>query len=248
MPPDTNELKAALPSWEAEREVARRAQQGDSAALDSLIAMHEGHLKLRLSPLAPALAESALHHVRAALRENFAAFDVDRGYRFNLWYSSFVAAAVQHVRGLRPAAPPIGPSADPARDAREGNVAALAALADDGRAREAWLWLCASDDAGHDDARGCLDDLLESDFRHDDDGYERAAAHWELAVAYLEGTRGLSRDVSLASKHFLLALSVHSTFQALSSGTDVGPSPEALLARADDAGAAVLRALVSRAP
>ena len=68
--------------------------------------------------------------------------------------------------------------------------------------RDAYKWLNAALDFGHKKAGPAIDDIMEvTDLRYDDDGYEVAAAHWELAAAYLEGADGLPLDLKLAKKH-----------------------------------------------
>lgn len=90
--------------------------------------------------------------------------------------------------------------------ARTGDLKALFAIADLEAAtsndRKAYKWLNAASDFGHRRASSYISDVLEvTSLRYDDSGAEQAAAHWELATSYLEGTDGLPRDLRLAKKH-----------------------------------------------
>lgn len=127
----------------------------------------------------------------------------------------------------------------PADLARRGKLTTLARLPS---AREAYRWLCAADDFGHDDVAEAISDLLEtSSLRFDDGRFETAAAHWELAVAYLEGAEGLPRDLALAAKHLERAFESHATLEALNAGLTTPYSSEAVLARLADDAQSVLR-------
>ena len=76
----------------------------------------------------------------------------------------------------------------PATLALEGKLEELSALENP---RDAYKWLCAAGDFGHEGTEDAVDDLLEtSSLRADDSRFEVAAAHWELAVAYLEAPMG----------------------------------------------------------
>lgn len=90
------------------------------------------------------------------------------------------------------------------RLAREGKLDSLFEsyrLNEDEGARELYKWLSVAEDFGH-DASEEISDLLEtSSLRYDDDGYEQAGVHWELARAYLLGEQALPADVALAEKH-----------------------------------------------
>jgi hypothetical protein len=122
----------------------------------------------------------------------------------------------------------------PAELARRGDVEALRLLGHErGQDRLAYKWLCVASDLGFEDADDALGDLLEtSDLRYDDDGYERAAAHWELAVAYLAGEEGLSRDLAKAREHLEQAFE-HHALDAINAGTGQRYDALAVLARLD---------------
>lgn len=127
----------------------------------------------------------------------------------------------------------------PAVLAKRGDVTALAQLTP---GREAYKWLCAASDFGHDEAEDSLGDVLEvSDLRYDDSRFETAAAHWELATAYLEGTEGLPRSMQLAAKHLEHAFEQHRSLEAINAGTSSTYSAEPLLGRLDDQAKAVLQ-------
>lgn len=109
----------------------------------------------------------------------------------------------------------------PAQDARVGNLASLVALVDEGPdgCRNAYKWLSVALDFGHQAAQDEIEDLYEwSQLRYDDDQYERAAAHWEIALVYLEGAQGLPRDMSLARSHLREAFSRHRTLAEICEG------------------------------
>jgi hypothetical protein len=95
--------------------------------------------------------------------------------------------------------------------------------------RLAYKWLCAASDFGHQAAEERIADVLEvSSLRYDDDAYETAAAHWELACAYLEGTDGLPIDLVLARKHLVVAFENHD-LATINAGTNENYSPATLL-------------------
>lgn len=105
----------------------------------------------------------------------------------------------------------ISPSTNPAKDAREGNLEALYALAnkdDHSGDREAYKWLCAAKDFAHKDIEDYLE-AIESywlatapeDLGYENCEYEIALAHWELGLMYLEGKEALPIDDTLARKH-----------------------------------------------
>ena len=72
--------------------------------------------------------------------------------------------------------------------------------------RDVYKWLCCAADFGH-DADDLIGDVLEvSSLRYDDDGYEQAAAHWELGVAYLLESDGLTFNAAHARKNLETAL------------------------------------------
>lgn len=88
--------------------------------------------------------------------------------------------------------------------AREGELGAL--LDFECADRDVYKWLCYAADLGH-DAESFIEDVLEvSSLAHDDDGYEQAAARWELAVAYLLEEDGLEFDAKSARGHLEKAL------------------------------------------
>jgi TPR repeat protein len=137
--------------------------------------------------------------------------------------------------------------------ARNGDVEALFALMDldssTDKDRIAYKWLCAASDFGHEEADDYIDDLLEvSSLRYDDDGYEVAAAHWELAVAYLAGEEGLPHDLVLASKHLDEAFRLHD-LDAIAAGTGERYEADQVLARLmDDARKLLASYLAGRDP
>lgn len=89
--------------------------------------------------------------------------------------------------------------------ARAGQLDAIAQLPP----RAAYQWLCAAGDFGH-DVDDAIGELCEhSTLRYDDTGAEMAAAHFELAVAYADGTAGLPSDLELATEHLARAFAHH---------------------------------------
>lgn len=105
----------------------------------------------------------------------------------------------------------MSPGTNPAKDAREGNLEALYALANKKDAngnKHAYMWLCAAIDFAHKDIAGYLD-AIESywfatepeDLGYENCEYEIALAHWELGLMYLEGKEALPIDYELARKH-----------------------------------------------
>lgn len=141
---------------------------------------------------------------------------------------------------------PDAPSGDPPADARAGNLDALFALiGSDLGGREAYKWLCVAHDYGHPGAADLIGDVLEvSDLRYDDGGYEQAATHWELGVAYLTGAEGLSVDHALARSHFEEAFE-GLDLEAINAGTGRSYSADELRARLDSEAAAVLDAALT---
>ncbi len=126
----------------------------------------------------------------------------------------------------------------PASLARRGRMKALMSLENP---RDAYKWLCAAGDFGHDEADEYVSDLLEGTaLRFDDGGHEVAAAHWELASAYLEGTDGLPRDLQRAAQHLEQAFAHHRTLEALNAGLRAPYSADALRERLPDDARAVL--------
>jgi len=98
--------------------------------------------------------------------------------------------------------------------ARAGHLDAIWELVDCNVAsqndRDAYKWLCLAKDFGHEEAGELIGDVLEvSSMRYDDDGGEQAAAHWELAVAYLCGDHDLPVDLVRANRHLEQAFTVH---------------------------------------
>jgi hypothetical protein len=102
----------------------------------------------------------------------------------------------------------------PAELAREGKLKTIFAQIDlesDSRGdRNVYKWLCYAADLGH-DSDDLIQDVLEvGSLRYDDDGYEQAAARWELAVAYLLETDGLTFDAASVRNHLEAALTEYS--------------------------------------
>jgi hypothetical protein len=119
--------------------------------------------------------------------------------------------------------------------ARAGKLDALFGLMDldssTNNDRNAYKWLTAASDFGHEDADDMIGDVMEvSSMRYDDDQFEAAAAHWELAAAYLEGADGLQLDLELAKQHLDTAFTYHD-LEGISSGTNETYLAEPLLAR-----------------
>ncbi|MBP9207570.1 MAG: hypothetical protein KBG28_26635 [Kofleriaceae bacterium] len=137
--------------------------------------------------------------------------------------------------------------------ARAGKVDAIVASCDldaDGDAdRLAYKWLVVASDLGHKKkAVAAIGDVLEwSSLRYDDDGYETASAHWELAVAYLEGSAGLSVDLRRARAHLEDAFRLHD-LDGLSSGTSRRYSAAPVLRRLSGKAKALLEDLLAQAP
>lgn len=106
--------------------------------------------------------------------------------------------------------------------AKRGKVDALMntfRLEDDDSDRLAYKWLSAAEDFGF-DASAEIRHLLElSNLRYDDEHFETASAHWELATAYLEGGAGLPCNLKLAKNHLDKALAVYS-LETLTKGTN----------------------------
>ena len=106
-----------------------------------------------------------------------------------------------------------GAKTDEAQDDEEEDADAdedAVAAATDDADRLAYKWMCAASDFGHEEADEHLGDLLEvTSLRYDDDGYQVASAHWELALAYAAGEEGLPLDLALADKHLTEALTYH---------------------------------------
>jgi len=133
--------------------------------------------------------------------------------------------------------------------ARTGNLDALFALMDTESAskndRTAYKWLAAASDFGHDEAENMIGDVMEvSSLRYDDDAYETAAAHWELAVAYLEGGEGLPFDLALARKHLEEAFRDHD-LEGINAGTKESYAAEPVLARLSGDARALLEAALA---
>src|SRR5450432_693698 len=121
--------------------------------------------------------------------------------------------------------------------ARDGDLDAIFALTKQNRDREAYKWLCAAHDCGHDDADEICGDVLEvTSMRYDDSGFERGAAHWELAIAYLEADDGLPRDLELAASHFDAVFQFgpgRPVLDEINAGSHEAYDPDAVLARVD---------------
>lgn len=130
-------------------------------------------------------------------------------------------------------------AAKPATLARKGQLEKLARLEP---ARDAYKWLCAAGDFGHEEFEDFIADVRETtSLRYDDSGFEFAAAHWELAVAYLEGAEGLPVDLELAATHLGEAFEDHRTLEAINAGAATHYDAEVLLERLPERAKAVLR-------
>src|SRR5262245_277375 len=113
-----NELRAAILAEERAAEPSDRAQiallerqacEGDAAARDRLIEAHRAHIRTCLLRIPEELVDSAVERAIASIVSNFGHFDFRRGYKFALWYRSFVTEAghdVQKVSATRVEAPP----------------------------------------------------------------------------------------------------------------------------------------------
>jgi hypothetical protein len=88
--------------------------------------------------------------------------------------------------------------------ADQGDVEPLLALRTTSE-RLAYKWLYVAGDLGHAEADPHVATLLAADTG----GHEKAAAHWELACAYLEGTDGLPVDLVRAKHHLERAFAKH---------------------------------------
>jgi hypothetical protein len=86
-----------------------------------------------------------------------------------------------------------------------------------------------------------------SSLRYDDDQYETSSAHWELAVAYLEGSSGLSIDLERAKKHLEEAFRLHD-LKGLSWGTSRKYNAKPTLAKLSAKAKALLEDYLKRAP
>ncbi|MGV9316752.1 hypothetical protein ACWDR0_31920 [Streptomyces sp. NPDC003691] len=72
----------------------------------------------------------------------------------------------------------------------------------------AFKLLLVAADSGLTEAHDLVDDLLHgSDLAHDDDGFTRGNAHFELGLAYLLGADGLPADPGRARTHLVRAQS-----------------------------------------
>lgn len=137
--------------------------------------------------------------------------------------------------------------------ARDGKVDAIVEVCDLDTAsdndRLVYKWLCAASDFGHaEKANAAIDDIMEwSSLRYDDDQYETSSAHWELAAAYLEGTDGLPRDLTLAKQHLEQAFVLHD-LDGLSNGTARKYDAKLILARLTGEPKALLEDILARAP
>lgn len=80
--------------------------------------------------------------------------------------------------------------------------------------------------------------------RYDDDAYETAAAHWELAAAYLEGADGLPLDLKQAKTHLARAFELHD-LDGINSGTGEKYSARPLLKRLSGPAKAVLESALA---
>ena len=104
----------------------------------------------------------------------------------------------------------MSPGTNPAKDAREGNLEALYALAnkdDHSGDGEAYKWLCAAKDFANKSIQNHMDSIEfewfqeGDDYGYDNSEYEIALAYWELGLMYLEGKEALPIDYELARKH-----------------------------------------------
>lgn len=95
-----------------------------------------------------------------------------------------------------------------AKLAKAGDVDGLMDLADgDDGDGEAYKWLQAAVDFGHEEAQERIDDLLSNSSLHDDDDqFVTGNAHLELGMAYSTGSEGLPKDLDLAKRHFKQAV------------------------------------------
>lgn len=76
--------------------------------------------------------------------------------------------------------------------------------------------------------------------RYDDSRFETAAAHWELACGYLEGSEGLPRDLRLAQRHLDRAFEHHRDLDAINVGTGKSYAAGPILGRLSREAALVL--------
>lgn len=107
--------------------------------------------------------------------------------------------------------------------------------------RGTYKWLLVANDFGHRDALQYIEDHCEhSGLRYDDEGFERAAAHWELGVSYLNGLIKTSRRLKFAKKHLEEALD-HFELSDINEGTGEDYSAEAALAQLEGKAAVTLR-------
>jgi len=235
--------------------LARLAAAGDSSARDALIDSHrDGVHALACAAVGAERADGATAEVLVELRRLYGdadrGFEPNRGFLFGLWCAGTVRSVLE--RRDRPAADSeaLAPSVDPAADARAGRLAPLAARcgADADGAIDALTWLLTARDFGH-PADPWIDDLYEmSALRADDDGLATAAAHWSLAMRYLEGADGLTVDLTLARTHLAEALERHATFEALRPSVPPRWHPESVAPRLHEAALAVLRAATPDLP
>lgn len=135
----------------------------------------------------------------------------------------------------------------------KGDVDALFAVADldadSDNDRLAYKWLTAASDLGHaKKANPLLDDVLEvTSLRYDDDRYETASAHYELAALYLEGAGGLPFNLKLAKTNLEQAFELHD-LEGLNDGTSRTYSAKTLLTRLQPKAKALLLRLLDAAP
>lgn len=135
--------------------------------------------------------------------------------------------------------------------AKAGDVKAIYKIADldsdTDNDRLAYKWLNAASDLGHaKEAKPLIDDLLEvSNLRYDDDGFEIASAHYELATLYLEGSGGLPFDLRRAKTHLGQAFELHD-LQSLNGGTSRNYSAKALLGRLKPEAKALLQKMLAQ--
>ncbi len=132
--------------------------------------------------------------------------------------------------------------------AREGQLDALVGLRRDDGANDGdvYKWLCAAADFGH-DAVDAMSDFLEwSSLRYDDDGYVQAAAHWELARAYLLGEE-LEVSLELASKHLEHFIDTF-TLEDLEDGSCIPGDADEVRARLEGEALAILQRALTPNP
>ncbi len=117
--------------------------------------------------------------------------------------------------------------------ALQGDADKLYALIEPGGTNdlEIYKWLHVARDLGGEDADELIGDMLElTSLRYDDSRAERAAAHWQLAVHYLEGSGGLPLDLQFAKRHLKEAFQ-YNDLSSINACTGLSLSAEPVLAR-----------------